>query len=114
VNTRLERGDWNFNWQMFYTSATDDYDFADEIITYSGRPDTYQYLRAGAQVRHSVSVGYDQGDIGVMFGIRNVFDATPPQIGGNAPENFTGNTVLGASQYDWFGRTYFARLNINF
>jgi len=47
-----------------------------------------------------------------MFGIRNLTNRTPPQISGNAPENFTGNTVIGASQYDWFGRTYFARLNI--
>ena len=112
VNTSLKRGDWTFNWQAFFTSATNDYDFADRIINYNGRPDTYQYLQAGAQVRHSVSVGYDQGNIGVMFGIRNLTNRTPPQVGGNAPENFTGNTVIGASQYDWFGRTYFARLSV--
>jgi iron complex outermembrane receptor protein len=112
VNTSLKRGDWSFNWQAFFTSATDDYAFADEVINYSGLPDTYRYLRAGAQVRHSVSVGYDQGDIGVMFGIRNVTNRTPPLISNGAPENYTGNTVIGASQYDWFGRTYFARLSI--
>ncbi len=114
VNTALTRGDWTFNWQVWYNSRTDDYDFADETITYLGRPDTHQYLVAGAQVRHSVSVEYNQGKVDVMLGIRNLFDRTPPLVSTGAPENFTGNTVLGASQYDWFGRTYFARLNVNF
>lgn len=114
INTSLEHGDWTYNWQMFYTSATDDYDFADKVFTYSGLPNTFSYLRAGAQLRHSVSVGWNDGKLGLMFGVRNLFDAKPPQLSGNAPENMTGNTVLGASQYDWFGRTYFARMSVEF
>ncbi|HET9836237.1 MAG TPA: TonB-dependent receptor [Rhodanobacteraceae bacterium] len=112
MDAALKRGNWTYSWQGFYTSATSDYRFAPTIITYRGMPDVTQNLRMGAQLRHSVSVGYDQGKVGITFGIRNLFDATPPQISSGAPENLVGNTAIGATQYDWFGRTYFARLNI--
>ena len=68
----------------------------------------------GGQLRHSVSASYDYADkLNITFGVRNLTDRTPPPISGtNGTENIVGNTALGATQYDWYGRTYFARLNI--
>lgn len=111
----LERGDWTYSWQGIYTSGTSDKDL-DPYFTYQGYTDAWRQTKVHAQLRHSVSVGYDAGKIGITFGIRNLFDQTPPLIstgvGGVYSGARAGNVSLDSSQYDWFGRTYFARLNI--
>ena len=114
VNAALKRGDWTFNWQGFYTSPSSDWRFEDPTFTYLGMPDVTENIRMGGQVRHSVSASYNYADkINVTFGVRNLTDRTPPQVSGTiGTENLAGNTPLAATQYDWFGRTYFARLNI--
>ncbi|HEU0276513.1 MAG TPA: TonB-dependent receptor [Rhodanobacteraceae bacterium] len=114
MNASLKRGDWTYNWQGFYTSASSDWRFEDPVFTYLGRPDTTEVIRMGGQFRHTVSTIYNYADkVKVTFGIRNVFDRTPPLVSGTiGTENLYGNTAVAASQYDWFGRTYFARLNI--
>lgn len=114
MNASLKRGDWTFNWQGFYTSPSSDWRFEDPTFTYLGLPDTTEVIRMGGQLRHSVSASYDYADkLNITFGVRNLTDRTPPPISGtNGTENIVGNTALGATQYDWYGRTYFARLNI--
>ena len=114
ANVGLKRGDWMYNYQAWYTSATSDNRFEDPVFTYLGRPDTVEVIRQGAQVRHTVSATYNYADkIGIQFGIRNLTDRTPPLVSNTiGTENVRGNVVLQASQYDWFGRTYFARLNV--
>ena len=62
-----------------------------------------------------MSVGYDAGKWGVTFGIRNLFDKSPDLVStGVDPNGRVGNTPIDASQYDWFGRTFFLRGNYNF
>lgn len=114
MNAGLKRGDWTYNWQGFYTSASSDWRFEDPVFTYLGRPDTTEVIRMGGQVRHTVSATYDYIDkMKITFGIRNLTDRTPPLVSGTiGTENLLGNVPLAATQYDWFGRTYFARLNI--
>ncbi len=114
MNASLKRGDWTYNWQGFYTSATSDWRFENPVFTYLGLPDTREVIRMGGQLRHSVSASYNYADkLNITFGIRNLTDRTPPQVSGTiGTENLLGNTPLAASQYDWFGRTYFARLGI--
>jgi len=111
----LERGNWTYSWQGIYTSGTSDKDL-DPYFTYQGYENAWRQTKVHAQLRHSVSVGYDAGKLGITFGIRNVFDQTPPLVstgvGGVYSGARVGNVPLDASQYDWFGRTYFARLNI--
>lgn len=111
----LERGNWTYSWQGIYTSGTSDKDL-DPYFTYQGYKNAWRQTKVHAQLRHSVSLGYDAGKIGITFGIRNVFDQTPPLVstgvGGPYSGARVGNVALDASQYDWFGRTYFARLNI--
>lgn len=48
-----------------------------------------------------------------MFGVRNLFDKAPDLISSSAGSVY-GNTPIYASQYDWYGRTYFARMNYKF
>jgi len=114
LNASLKRGDWTYNWQGFYTSPSSDWRFEDPVFTYLGLADTTEVIRMGGQLRHSVSASYNYADkLNITFGVRNLTDRTPPPVSGTiGTENLAGNTPLGATQYDWFGRTYFARLNI--
>lgn len=107
------RGDWTVTWQGEYTGATASYD-AENPQPYFGATG-YIVKDLPAQLRHSLSVGYDTGKWGVTAGVRNIFDAKPPQISNAAClsqcSGLIGNTQIDASQYDWFGRTFFVRAN---
>ncbi|UGB37878.1 TonB-dependent receptor plug domain-containing protein [Frateuria soli] len=108
----LERGDWTFAWQGRYVSTTSAMDL-DPTFNYSGYAGATRDIKAGWQLLHSVSVAYEKGHWGAMFGVRNLFDKKPDQISASAG-TVIGNTPLYASQYDWYGRTFFARLNYKF
>jgi iron complex outermembrane receptor protein len=110
------RGDWTVTWQGEYTGATASYD-ADNPQPYFSATG-YIVKDLPAQLRHSLSVGYDTGKWGVTAGVRNIFNAKPPQISNAAClsqcSGLIGNTQIDASQYDWFGRTYFVRAKYSF
>jgi iron complex outermembrane receptor protein len=108
----LKRGDWTFAWQGQYVSTTRDKDLS-ETFTYQGYKNARRDVTAGWQLRHSVSASYEQNHWGLTFGIRNLFDKAPDLISGGT-DTVTGNTPLYASQYDWYGRTFFARMNYKF
>ena len=104
------RGDWTVTWQGEYTGATAAYD-ASNPQPYFGATG-YIVKDLPAQFRHSLSVGYDTGKWGVTAGVRNLFNAKPPQVSNAAgvdASGLIGNTVIDASQYDWYGRTFFIR-----
>ncbi|MBS0556513.1 MAG: TonB-dependent receptor [Proteobacteria bacterium] len=111
----LERGNWTYYWQGLYTSPTSNHDLS-STFTYQGYPNAGRVIRAGWQLRHTVSAKYDAGKWSILFGIRNLFDQNPPKVspGADTFAGVVGTTPLGGSQYDWFGRTYFARLNVSF
>lgn len=111
-NVSLERGDWTYAWQVRYVSTTSNMDL-DPTFNYSGYADARRDITAGWQFQHSVSVGYEKGHWGAMLGVRNVFDKKPDLISSSAG-TVIGNAPLYASQYDWYGRTFFARLNYKF
>jgi iron complex outermembrane receptor protein len=105
------RGDWTVTWQGEYTGATAAYD-APNPSPYYGVTDATYKLDLPAQFRHSLSVGYDTGKWSVTAGIRNIFDKKPPQVSNAAgvdASGLIGNTIIDASQYDWYGRTFFIR-----
>ncbi|OJH80473.1 MAG: TonB-dependent receptor [Stenotrophomonas maltophilia] len=112
ASVSLERGDWTFNWQGTYVSSTQNKDL-DRNFTYSGYQNATRDIKAGWQFRHSVSVGYDMDDWNIMVGVRNLFDKEPDLISNTAGTRY-GNTPLYASQYDWYGRTFFARVSYKF
>ncbi len=108
ADIRLKRGDWTYTWQGTFVGSTRNKDISNKF-TYYGVPATRD-IKAGWQFRHSVSVRYDQDSWGVLFGIRNVFDKKPDLVSSGVATR-KGNVPLVASQYDWFGRTYFLRFN---
>lgn len=107
----LKRGDWIYSWQGEYVSSTQN-DYA-RVYTYAGYTGAVRDIKAGWQLRHNVSVGWEHGNWSALFGIRNLFDKQPDLISPSAGTT-VGNTPLYASQYDWYGRTFFARLNYKF
>ncbi|MHB1059096.1 MAG: TonB-dependent receptor plug domain-containing protein [Rhodanobacter sp.] len=112
-NVSLERGDWTFAWQGRYVSTTHAMDVDPTLDDYFGYAGARIDTKAGWQFLHSVSVAYEKGHWGVMLGVRNMFDKKPDLISTNAG-TVVGNSPLYASQYDWYGRTFFARLNYKF
>lgn len=114
AHVALKRGDWTYSWQGTYVSTTRNRDLSN-TFTYQGYPGAFRDITAKWQFLHSVSVGYDAGKWGVTFGIRNLFDKSPDLVStGVDPNGRVGNTPIDASQYDWFGRTFFLRGNYNF
>jgi iron complex outermembrane receptor protein len=109
AHVSLERGDWTYTWQGRYVSSTENKDL-DGIFTYFGYEGAARDIKAGWRFYHSVSAKYDMGKISILFGVRNLFDKKPDLIS-DGVDTRKGNVPLNASQYDWFGRTYFARLN---
>lgn len=108
----VENGDWAFTWQGRFTESTRARQ-TPKIIDYFDKPNVARNIKAGWEFRHDVSVSYDTDSWGVTFGIQNLFDAKPPKISSGVA-NLTGNAALAASQYDFFGRRFFANARITF
>lgn len=112
----LEHGNWTWTLQEHYVSSTRDTNLSD-TFNYSGYPNAVRDITAKYQFRTDLSLGYDTGKWGAIVGIRNLFDKAPDLVStgvGNAGYFGTGrvgNVPSAASQYDWFGRTVFARFN---
>ena len=112
ADVRLKRGNWTYSWQGQYVSTTRNKDI-DPTFTYFGYANAGRDITAGWQFRHSVSVGYEAGHWEWLFGIRNLFDKAPDLISSGV-DSRKGNVPLNASQYDWYGRTFFLRANYKF
>jgi iron complex outermembrane receptor protein len=116
AHVTLEHGNWTWTLQEHYVSSTEDTDLTD-TFNYFGYPDAIRDIKAKYQFRTDLSLGYDTGKWGAIFGIRNLFDTAPDLVStgvGNAGYFGTGrigNIPSQSSQYDWFGRTFFARIN---
>jgi len=116
AHVSLEHGNWTWTLQEHYVGSTRDKGLS-ETFNYFGYPDAVRDVRASYQFRSDLSLGYDAGKWGALFGIRNVFDTTPDLIStGVGGSGYFGVGRFGlvpgaASQYDWFGRTFFARVN---
>ncbi len=107
-----KRGDWTYSWQGRFVGTTKQKDLSN-VYTYLGYKGATRDIKAGWQFLNNVSVAYDHSNWGVMLGVRNVFDTEPNLISPSAG-TVVGNTPLYASQYDWYGRTFFARVNYKF
>ena len=111
-NASYKRGDWTVSWQGQYFGSTENRDISSSF-TYQGYPGAFRDIKADSQFLHDLSLTYDRDNWSVMFGVRNVLDEEPDLISAGAGTR-VGNTPLFASQYDWFGRTFFARANYKF
>lgn len=107
----LKRGDWTYSWNTTYVSSTQN--DVDRVYTYSGYANATRDIKAGWQFLHNASISYQPDDWGIMFGVRNLFDKEPDTISNGAGTRY-GNIPLYASQYDWYGRTFFVRVQYKF
>lgn len=112
ANASLRRGKWTYAWQGTYVSSTKNKDLS-PTYTYLGYAGARRDITAAWQIRHNVSVRYDNDDWYLMFGIRNLFDKAPDTVSTGVTSRY-GNTPILASQYDWYGRTYFVRYGVTF
>lgn len=112
VITSLRRGDWTYNWGMRYVGATQPVALQEEF-TYLGRPNTFRDITADSRLYHSFSVNFQQPNWSMMLGLSNAFDKAPPTMSTGTATRY-GNVPAFATQYDYYGRTLFARYNYRF
>lgn len=113
TNVALTRGDWTYNWQGTYVNSTSDARFVSPTQTYLGLANSRIKVTAGSQLQQAVSATWTHGTLSIMLGVRNLTDKTPPQISqADTQQTLLGNTSEQASQYDWYGRTWFARMSL--
>jgi iron complex outermembrane receptor protein len=112
ANASLKRGDWTYSWQGNYVSSTENHDL-NPTFTYQGYANATRDIKAEWQFRHNMSVNYDHGNWNLTVGVRNVFDKAPPLMSTGTATRY-GNVPAFATQYDWYGRTYFARVGYKF
>lgn len=112
VRAGLERNDWTYTWEAEYVSRTRNLNI-DPEHTYFGYAGAIRDIWAESELRHNASIRYEQPNWSFLIGLRNVFDAKPPQISGSAATRF-GNTPAFATQYDLYGRSLFVRYNYKF
>lgn len=112
LRAAFERGDWTFNWQGDYIHGTKSLSL-NPTFTYFGFPNAVRDIRAERQVIHTVSVFYDQPKWSLLVGVRNVLDQEPPVVSSGVASTY-GNVPAFATQYDWYGRSLFARFNYKF
>lgn len=112
LRTSFERGDWTYTWFMNYVQGTEAINYS-PTTTYQGLPNSVRDIKAGTALYHTLSVFYEQPNWSVLLGMRNIFGTTPPEISSGTVSRY-GNTPAFATQYDWYGRTLFARFNYKF
>jgi iron complex outermembrane receptor protein len=112
LNASYKRGDWTVSWQGQYFETTRSKDYS-ETFTYQGYPNARRDIKADWQFLHDLSLKYDRDNWSATFGVRNLLDEKPDPISAGVGTR-VGNTPLYASQYDWFGRTFFARASYKF
>ena len=112
LRTGLKRGDWSYTWNMDYVGSTENI-FIDPITTYSGYVGARRKIDAESQIYHTASVLYSADKWSVLVGLRNIFDSEPPKVSSGVATRY-GNVPAFATQYDWYGRTLFARFNYKF
>lgn len=113
VRTALNRGDWTYTWSMNYVDETQNW-YLDPVVTFRGTPGAVRDITAEDRLYHSLSVRYAADDWSALVGINNVFDKDPPTMSNGGGSTRYGTIPAFATQYDWYGRSLFVRLNYRF
>ncbi len=111
VNASLKRNDLTYTWGMEYVGSSHYLDIS-ENTTYQGRP-AIRDITADSRLYHSASIRYDQADWSLLIGVRNLTDRKPPVMSSGLVSMY-GNSPAFSTNYDWFGRSLFARFNYKF
>lgn len=112
VRSALTRGDFTYTWGMRYVDETVN-PFTNPA-TYFGVPGPVYDNVAESRLYHSLSVRYGSDNWDLLVGVDNVFDKDPPNMSVGTGEALYGNVPAFATQYDWYGRSLFARMTYRF
>lgn len=112
IRTAYTRGDFTYTWGMRYVDETENFNFVTPPAYFGNAGPVYDNV-AESRLYHSLSVFYRSPDWDLLVGIDNVFDRDPPKVSTGTATRY-GNTPAFATQYDWFGRSLFARFNYRF
>jgi iron complex outermembrane receptor protein len=112
MRAAFERGDWTYTWGANYVHGTKNLDIS-PTFTYFSFPNAVRDIRAERRVYHSLSAQYRQDKWSVLVGVHNLFDDEPPVVSSGVASRY-GNVPAFATQYDWYGRSLFARFNYKF
>jgi iron complex outermembrane receptor protein len=110
---KFDRDNWHVSWFVNYIGKADNYDLYNETITFQGE-EVRRVGHVDGVAYHSLSFGYNMEKEGIefVFGVRNATDEAPPRISQGMGSR-VGNSAF-YSQYDWFGRSYFASIKYDF
>ncbi len=113
AGVRFIRGDWSYQWFTDFTARnSNDEIFGGSVFTYRGAPGYFKQY-AEAQWYHGASVQYRGDEFSVTLGVNNIFDEAPPFVSTGAATR-RGNAALVGTQYDYRGRSVFARVSKTF
>lgn len=117
ANSRIQfvSGDVTLNWFTDFVSRTsNDYLYnGSPFFSYRGRPNTYYKQFTEPYFLHGASVQYRADDWRMTLGVSNIFDEQPPMISTGAATR-RGSVALVGTQYDYRGRSAFARIQKSF
>ena len=112
VRSSLTRGDFTYTWGMRYVDETENFNFT-QPAAYFGNPNPVYDTVAEDRLYHSLSVRYAADSWTLLVGVDNVLDKDPPTVSTGTATRY-GNIPAFATQYDWFGRSLFARMTYRF
>lgn len=118
ANARLQfqRGDWRYNWFTdFVGNTSNERLFGGDEFTFGSRgPGLFKYkVGTEAHWEHGASIQYSGDTWAATLGVSNLFDETPPALTtGTATRR--GIVPLIGTQYDYRGRSVFARISKSF
>ena len=115
-----DKNDWSVFWGMNYIGSVSNVnrlDGEEPYVNYRGES-VRVVVRADAVLYHNLSLTkyFDDQKWRTVFGVRNVLDEDPPQVtrlnmGANLSK--AGSAAF-YSQYDYYGRTFYANVSYNF
>ncbi|WP_034210652.1 TonB-dependent receptor plug domain-containing protein [Arenimonas metalli] len=112
VRSSLTRGDFTYTWGMRYVDETENFNFT-QPAAYFGNPNPVYDTVAEDRLYHTLSVIYRADSWDLLVGVDNVFDKDPPNVSTGTATRY-GNIPAFATQYDWFGRSLYARMTYRF
>lgn len=125
ITTMLTRNDFTYTWFMNFVDSTQPLNLSETFTAYQtaapncgtaaqcGWPNAIRDIKADSRLYHTASIRYSQPKWSLLVGVQNLFDAKPPSIS-NIGQTRYGNIPAFATQYDWYGRSLFARYNYKF
>ena len=113
VRTALNRGDWTYTWTMNYVDETSNFTL-DEVATFRGNVGAIRDITAESRLYHALAVQYRADKWSAVVGVTNLLDEAPPNMSANGGSTRYGTVPAFATQYDWYGRSLFARFNYTF